>query len=453
MTNYENHTVLIVGVARSGVAAAKFLSQMGAYVILNDKKSHAELKDILVELRNENITYALGQDGEDFIEKVDLIVLSPGVPTDLPFIKRAKDIGKTVIGEFELASKFCRAPVAAITGTNGKTTTTTLVGEIFKAANRNPHVVGNIGIPFISTVSSIREKDVVVAEVSSFQLESIDSFHPYVSAILNFTPDHLNRHYTFENYIAAKANIFKNQHSEDYCILNYDDNECVKLAKEVNAKVVWFSRLNQLEEGVFVKNNKIFIKISDVEQEVCHINEIGIIGKHNLENALAATAIAFHMGVSVVTISNVLKDFRGVEHRIEFVDLINDVSYYNDSKGTNPDASIKAIEAMKSPTILIAGGMDKGSDFTEFIKSFGEKIKLLLVLGETADQIMNLATQQHFDKVLKVDTVEEAVQIAYRYAESGDAVLLSPACASWDMFESYEERGKVFKDAVKALRG
>lgn len=452
MSGLENKKVLIVGFARSGIAAANYLIQYNNSVAIYDAKSKEQLQDQLGSV-DPKVELKLALDPVTLLEDIQYIILSPGVPTDLPFLNAAREKGIQIIGEFELASRYCKAPIVAITGTNGKTTTTSLVGEIFKRTENTTFVVGNIGIPFISKVDEIQPEDVVVAEVSSFQLESIKEFHPKVSAILNFTPDHLNRHYTFENYVAAKKRIFENQQPEDYCILNKDDKECVKLASEVRCKIVWFCRTEILEEGVFVQNEKIIIKNRNEQVLVCDINEIGIPGNHNIENALAAVAMAYVMGVDVKIIAEVLKEFRGVEHRIEFVDEIEGVIFYNDSKATNPDAAIKAVEAMKQPFILIAGGMDKGNDFTELLEIAKNKMKGLVVLGETAETFVKTAAKVGIETVIKVGTVQEAVNQAFNQAERGEVVLLSPACASWDMFSSFEERGQVFKDAVKGLRG
>jgi len=447
----ENKNVLVVGMARSGIPTVKALSKLGARITINDIKSKEQLSDILGEIGHlcEDIILGSHPDKTDIY---DLIVLSPGVPTDLNFLKRAEKENVDIIGELELAFRLSKGKYIAITGTNGKTTTTALTGEIFKNAEHKTFVVGNIGLAAISKAFDTTDDTTLVTEVSSFQLETIDTFRPKLSAILNITPDHLNRHKTMENYINAKANIFKNQNEEDILILNYDNEQTRDLASRAKCKVVFFSRKETLAEGVYLEDNNIVVKNGNKREIICNAEDIYIPGKHNLENALAAVAFAYHSGINKEVIKYTLKNFKGIEHRTEFVDEINGIKFYNDSKGTNPDAAIKAVEGLKPPLILIAGGMDKGGSFDEFIGSFKNRVKTLILLGETASKIKETAEKNGFSNIFIVKDMEEAVQRAYENAVKNDTVLLSPACASWDMYKSYEVRGRHFKDCVYKLR-
>ncbi|KAB3533195.1 UDP-N-acetylmuramoyl-L-alanine--D-glutamate ligase [Alkaliphilus serpentinus] len=452
--NLQNKRVLVIGLAVTGVPLVKVLVQLGSKVIVNDLKSKDKLTDALEELKGLNVKYIFEEHPNDLdvLGTIDLVVVSPGVPLDIPFINLLREKSIDIIGEIELAYRLGKADIVAITGTNGKTTTTALTGKIFKDAGRITYVVGNIGVPAISKALESQQGDNMIMEVSSFQLESISKFHPKVAAILNLTPDHLNRHKTMENYLNAKLNIFMNQNSNDYAVINYDDEVLREASKRLSANILFFSRKSKLEKGVYVKDQKIVVKLDDKVLEIIPIDEIKIPGNHNLENALAATAMAFAMGIEPMSIADSLRTFEGVEHRIEFVDVINGVTYINDSKGTNPDASIKAVEAVKEPIILLAGGMDKGSDFTEFIKSFKGKVKALVVYGETAEKIKGTAISLGFSNVVLVKDLQEAVEYTNEIATAGDSVLLSPACASWDMYPNFEERGRHFKELVSKLR-
>ena len=451
--DYKGKTVLVVGLARSGISAAKALDNLGAQVIVNDMKSEDDISEIVEELKKStNCTFYIGKQPDDILDQVDCIVISPGVPIDTPFILKAREIGKEVISEVEFAYRLCKAPIIAITGTNGKTTTTALVGEILKASGSSTHVVGNIGVPFSGRVLDILPTDMVVAEISSFQLEAIKQFKPMVSAILNITEDHLNRHKTMENYITIKSRIFENMIKNDWIVLNADDKIVSELVVESNANILYFSSQQRLSKGAWVENNKIVIDLGQGMENICAIDTIAIPGAHNLQNALAGVLIARIVGVDIKTIAKVLSEFPGVEHRIEKVEEIQGVTFYNDSKGTNPDASIKAIEAMNGPTVLIAGGMDKKSDFTGFVESFGNTVTALVVLGETADLIIKTSKDNGFTNIHKTRTIQEAVEKSFELSSPGYNVLLSPACASWDMFKDFEERGRVFKEAVRALR-
>lgn len=443
--------VLILGVAVSGVSTAKALYKLGSKITVTDMKSKEELKDQLLQLENISINYVLGNNDVD-LDNIDLIVKSPGIPLDAPIIKSALDKGIEVVTDIELSYRISDNKFIAITGTNGKTTTTALTGELMKKAGLNCHVTGNIGVGILWETVNSGEEDIFVIEASSFQLESVKYFRPQVSVITNITPDHLNWHKTFENYVEAKKKVFMNQQKEDYTILNYDDLLLREIGKEVKSNLIYFSTCHKLEKGIYVDNYQIVVNNGKHIYNIMDYRDIKMPGKHNLENALAVVSIGWALGIDFRTIAKTLKEFEGVEHRIEFVDNILGINFYNDSKGTNPDASIKAIEAIKEPIILIAGGMDKGSSFEEFIESFKNKVKALILLGETKEKIKYTAISKGFSNIYIVSDIEEAVKKSFELAVLGDNILLSPACASWDMFKSFEERGRLFKQAVKNLR-
>lgn len=444
--DYKGKKALVCGMARSGISAAKLLKRLGAEVTLQDLKTAESLNINKDDF--EGITLYLGKNPDEIAENFELVVLSPGVPADLGFIIRAKEAGIPVISEVELAYTVCRAPVIAITGTNGKTTTTALTGEIFSKKYRT-ETVGNIGLPYSDRVLGLGENDRVVIENSSFQLETIDTFRPHCAAVLNITPDHLNRHHSLENYIAAKENIFKNMTEEDYLILNKDDPTTLKMADKTKAKVYFFSSSQKLEEGIWCEKGRIYVNILGVSGKVCDIDDMNIIGTHNMENAMAAVGLGVCGGVPLEDISKTLREFKAVEHRIEYVTAKNGVDYYNDSKGTNPDAAIKAVYAMKKPILLIGGGYDKGSDYGEWVSTFFGRVKYLALIGAVKEAIKAECDKQGFKAYELFDTFREAVESCMEKAEEGDCVLLSPACASWDMFDSYEQRGRIFKDIVR----
>jgi len=445
----ENKRVLVVGAARSGISTMEVLKSLGATVVLNDIKTKDQLGPLYEELKEMSDELILGIHPED-MTAFDLVVVSPGVPTDLPFILNAKASGVEVIGELELAYQNCKGLFTGITGTNGKTTTTSLVGAIYKQAQKPHFVVGNIGLPAISQALKATDKTTMVTELSSFQLESIKTFRPQVAAVLNLTPDHLNRHKTMKAYVDAKCRIFENQAATDILLLNYDNEPTRALKERASSKVVYFSRKERLEEGIFVEDENIVIVDNDKKITVGAVADIFVPGPHNLENVLAAVGLAYYGGIDVKDIMDAVKTFKGVEHRVEFVDVVEGITFFNDSKGTNPDASIQAVRAMNSPTILIAGGMDKGSDFNGLIEAFGPEIKEMVLIGETKDIIEETAKAHGFTAVTKVETLAEAVDKSFELAEEGYNVLLSPACASWDMYESYEIRGNEFKDLVRS---
>ena len=450
----KNKKVLLVGLAKTGVSTIKYLDKLGAKTIVNDIKKEEQLQDILNELKDlKNVEYILGYHPEN-VDDIDMAVVSPGVPLDLPFICKLKENNIKIIGEVELAYQLSKNnPIfVGITGTNGKTTTTTLVGEIFKKANKDTYIVGNIGNPVIDTVELTTKDSILVTELSSFQLESIDTFRPKVSAFLNITEDHLNRHHNMQNYIKAKSRVFENQQNDDYTVLNYDDVSVRNLKNECNSKVIFFSRKEKLNEGIYLDEyNNIVI---DINEKIVLLNadELSLPGEHNLENCMAAVAITYIMGIDIEVIKEVLKTFKAVEHRQEFVRELNNIMFVNDSKGTNPDSTIKAIKSYKRNIILIAGGKDKGSSYDELLEVAKENVVALVLLGETATKIEETAREKGFDKIYTVKNMKEAVETSYKIAQSNDVVLLSPACASWDMYKSFEVRGKDFKDNVNNLK-
>lgn len=451
---YRN--ILAVGMARSGIATVKMLSSMGGIKItVNDRKKKSEFGNELAELEGLDLDWQLGEDPLKLIEGKDMVVFSSGVPDKSEFVVKAKAMGIPAINELELGFMVSKARFIAITGTNGKTTTTTLTSEIFRNAGLNSWPLGNIGVPVTTQAYRAGPKDIIIAEVAPFQLVSTIRFRPHVSAILNITEDHLDWFGTMENYIAGKSLIFRNQTPEDFCVLNMDDPIVCGLAPEVKAKVLYFSRKNEVENGAFIRNGYIIWRHKGAEKRVCSVEDIRIPGVHNLENALAASAIAAVMGIQVAIIRHTLMTFPGVEHRIEFVREYKGVSYFNDSKGTNPDATIKAVEAMKNPTVLILGGYDKHLDFTPVFENetFKRLIVSIVTLGQTAQQIMDTAEKAGYKRIKRAQSFAEAVQAASEMAKPGLNVLLSPACASWDMFKDFEERGRLFKILVNGLEG
>ena len=447
----KDKTFLVVGTGISGIAAAKLLAKMNAEIILFDSNAGLKYETVQEKLPDGlEFDLVLGELPQQVMDRVQVAVLSPGVPTDLPFVVKLQERKIPIWGEIELAYLCGKGRVFAITGTNGKTTTTALTGAIMKEYFDSVFVVGNIGLPYTEYVSEMDGDSVTVAEISSFQLETVHKFHPQVIAILNITPDHLNRHHTMECYVAAKANIAKNQTKEEVCILNYEDSYLQKIAADLPADVFWFSSAHILERGVWLEGEQIVY--CDTEKvPICSIYDMELLGTHNYENVMAAVAIAMHAGVPVRCIRKAVREFHAVEHRIEFVREVNGVKYYNDSKGTNPDAAIKAVEAMVSPTVVIGGGYDKQSSYDEWIGSFAGKVKCLVLLGETKEAIAETARRKGFHEIIMADSLKEAVMVGSLQAVPGDAVLLSPACASWDMFKSYEERGQLFKEYVNAL--
>ena len=446
--------VLIAGTGKSGLNAGKLLLEKGAEIIFYDDNASLDVEKLLSNFNgNDPVRVVLGSINDKILRDIDLMVISPGVPVDSDIANIVRDANIPIMGEIELAYQAGAGHLAAITGTNGKTTTTSLVGEIFAAYTDNHFTVGNIGIPYTEVALDMDEDSYTVAEVSSFQLETIVDFKPHVSAVLNLTPDHLNRHYTMENYASVKLDICKNQTPEDYLVLNYDDEITKNMAndKRVNAKVVYFSRLHNLEEGICLDGDEIVLRENGTEIRVIQKKDLVLLGDHNVENYMAGIAVAYYMGIPMEDIVSVLKTFKGVAHRIEFVKEVNGVTYYNDSKGTNPDAAIKGIQAMNRKTVLIGGGYDKGVAFDEWIQAFDGKVKKLILLGQTAQMIAETAKKYDFTEIEFVDDLKEAVTRCAQIAQPGEAVLLSPACASWGMFDNYEQRGDMFKEYVNEL--
>ena len=442
---------LVAGAGKSGIGSVNLLLKTGADVSLYDGKEDLEKEALYEKLyEKKEIPLILGNITKEDVSKFDLLVLSPGISVNAPIAQMFRDQEKPVWSEIELAYQASKGRIAAITGTNGKTTTTALTGAILREYYDSVFVVGNIGLPYSEYALEMKDSSVTVAEVSSFQLETIHTFQPEVSAILNITPDHLNRHHTMECYIDTKARIAENQTKAQICVLNYEDEHLQKLAAKIPADIFWFSSKRPLERGIWLDGEDIIYKDGE-EIKICTIHDMQLLGVHNYENVMAAVAIAMHMGVPVECIRKAVAEFKAVEHRIEFVREVGGVKYYNDSKGTNPDAAIKAVEAMVTPTVVIGGGYDKQSSYEEWIASFGDKVKCLVLLGATADKIEATARKAGFTNIVRVGSLKEAVEASAVQAQSGDAVLLSPACASWDMFKSYEQRGTLFKEYVNQL--
>lgn len=449
--NHKN--VLVAGTGISGMGATKLLRKAGAAVILYDSNDALTEKEILGRFDGgtAGVRVLLGELDSEIIRTLDLAVLSPGVPIDADFVVKLREQGVKIWGEIELAWQFEKGTLAAITGTNGKTTTTALTGQIMRAWCDRVFVVGNIGNSYTERVLETSRDSVTVAEISSFQLETVESFHPHVSAVLNITPDHLNRHHTMDCYIETKKRIFENQTAGDCVVLNYDDPVTRSMAGDAKAQVIFFSGRHILDEGYYFKDGEIVFAHSGQTEHVCFEKDLNILGLHNMENVMAAVAMTRSLGVPMDVIFRVLTQFRAVEHRIEYVAEKKGVRYYNDSKGTNPDAAIKAVEAMNRPTLLIGGGYDKQSEYDAWIESFGDKVRYLVLLGQTAEKIADCAKAHGFHQIIKVETLEAAVKVCADHARAGDAVLLSPACASWGMFKNYEQRGRLFKEYVHQL--
>lgn len=444
--------VLVVGSGISGMGAVEALQHAGAEPVLFDGNDKLTAEDVRKKLKpGIEAKIEIGTLSKETEESVELVVLSPGVPTDTAFVDTFRQRGIKIWGEIELAYELGKGRVIGITGTNGKTTTTTLVGEILSACYDDVDVVGNIGNPYTLTALDSTEETVTVAEISSFQLETVEKFRPDVSAILNITPDHLNRHHTMENYAAAKEAVTRNQTKEQVCVLNYENSYTREFGSRCPARVVWFSSRRKLEEGFYQEGEEIWQAKDGAATRLMNIHEMKLVGTCNVENVMAAIAIAQAVGVPMETILSVVRQFRAVEHRIEFVDTKRGVDYYNDSKGTNPDAAIQGIRAMCKPTVLIGGGYDKQSEYDEWIEAFDGKVKCLVLIGQTRDKIAACARRHGIENVVLADSFEEAFAVCVEQAKPGDAVLLSPACASWGMFPNYEVRGRMFKEFVEQL--
>lgn len=450
--NFIGKKILVIGMARSGVAVSELLSRHGALVTINDTKSAETLGDALEPLKGLNIEWRLGEDAVKLVEEADGVVISPGVPVTAPAVKRALELGKPVEAEIEVAYRLSRGRVVAITGTNGKTTTTTLISEMFKNAGKMTYTVGNIGFPFSAIADKTRPEDVTVCEVSSFQLETIDKFRPVISAVLNISEDHLNRHGTMDEYIRMKKRIFENQRRDDVCVLNYDDPVTRAMAEDMIAQPIFFSRREKVE-GAYVQDGQIMFGI-DMPRSICGVDEVRIPGPHNLENALAAVAMAVCAEIPLPVIRHTLRTFAGVEHRIEFVRELRGVRFINDSKGTNVDSTLKAIATMDRPTVIILGGSTKHSDYAPLAEAMVDSayIRGAVVIGETTPEMLPALDAAGFTNYRVCGGFEEAINAAWGMANEGGNVLLSPACASFDMFEDFEQRGEVFKRIVNDLK-
>jgi UDP-N-acetylmuramoylalanine--D-glutamate ligase len=453
MMELKDKRVLVVGLGKSGVASALFLKAHGARVTVSDTKSGDELRNEIPALLDHGITVETGGHGERTFRGQDLIVVSPGVPVDSPMLVQARAMGEAVIGEIELAAQFLPGPIVAITGSNGKTTTTTLTGEILTAGGVPTLVGGNIGTPAISLAERATRETAIVLEVSSFQLETIQTFHPKIAVVLNVTPDHLDRHRTFESYVDAKARIFENQRGDDFAVLNEDDPTCVTMAARTKAQVFWFSRQKEVKLGAWVRDGNILFRDGRGQREILQVSEIPLKGAHNLENVLAAVCAGALMGCAPEKIRQAVRDFKAVEHRLEFVATIRGVDYYNDSKATNVDATIKALESFPANIHLILGGKDKGSDYSVLNELLRQRVKRVYTIGAAAGKIESqIASPKSGNvEVVHAETLENAVRKANAVAEPGDVVLLAPACASFDQFKNYEQRGQMFKEIVRGL--
>lgn len=453
--NLKDKKILVFGSGKSGVGAADALIKIGAKPIIYEGNTSVSVQDVKDRIKGDyNPDIYIGELPEEVLDSLELVVMSPGVPLDIPLVQEFYDRKLHVWGELELAYRMGKGKVLAITGTNGKTTTTALVGQIMRDYEDSVFVVGNIGTPYTGVSLFMKHDSVTVAEVSSFQLETIEEFHPRVSAILNITPDHLNRHHTMEEYIRVKELIIKNQTSGDFCILNYEDEVLRQFGEQMRPdgpKVIWFSSERHLPEGIYLNGKEITYREGRQEYIVATTDQLKLLGKHNYENVMAAVAMAYHAGVPMESIHDSICRFHAVEHRIEYVTEKNGVAYYNDSKGTNTDAAIKAVEAMNRPTLLIGGGYDKNADYRPWIQTFEGKVRLLVLIGQTREKIKAAAEECGFTNVILADNLEEAVKICAEQAQAGEAVLLSPACASWGQFDNFEQRGDMFKEYVHSL--
>jgi UDP-N-acetylmuramoylalanine--D-glutamate ligase len=451
--------VLVVGLGKSGVASALFLKARGARVTVSDTKSGDELRNEIPVLLDHGITVETGGHGDRTFQGQDLIVVSPGVPVDAPKLVQARALAQSVIGEIELAAQFLPGPIIAITGSNGKTTTTTLTGEIITAGGFPALVGGNIGTPAVSLAERATPETAIVLEVSSFQLETIRTFRPKIAVVLNVTPDHLDRHRTFEAYTDAKARIFENQQASDFAVLNADDPTCVAMASRTQAQIFWFSRQKEVERGAWVRDGSIVFRDdankAGAQRQIMLASEIPLKGAHNLENVLAAVCAGALMGCAPAKIRQAVCDFKAVEHRLEFVATINAVDYYNDSKATNVDATIKALESFPANIHLILGGKDKGSDYSVLNDLLRQRVKRVYTIGAAAAKIESqiVSAKNGGPETVHAETLENAIRKSHAVAQPGDVVLLAPACASFDQFKNYEQRGQIFKEIVRSLAG
>lgn len=442
----RNKKVVVLGLARSGRAAASLLIRKGAQVVGSDMLTREDLSEEIIDLEAQGARIECGGHSEGLLEGAECVVISPGVPPDLPLLQRARARGLAVVGEIEAASWFCRAPIVAVTGSNGKTTTTALLGQIFERDGRNVVVAGNIGSPFSAVADHIPSEGIAVVEVSSFQLESIDQFRPEVSVMLNLSPDHLDRHGGYDAYVAAKARIFENQDESDVAVLNGDDQGVMALAEKIRSRIVPFSVRKRLDEGVYLSQGALVAHLSGLAEQVCAVEEIRLPGPHNLSNVAAALAVAETFDVDPAHFREALRDFSGVEHRLEWVAEVGGVTFVNDSKATNVVSVQCGLQSFQGPIILIAGGREKGTDFTPLRQLVAERVKLLILIGEATPKLKRALGG--VVETVEAESMEEAVNRGFGAAQKGDCILLSPACASFDMYQNFEERGARFKEAV-----
>ena len=444
---------LIVGAGRSGIAAAQMLLQLGENFIIYDGNSSLDTDSVSAKIaEGKSFTYLLGDVSKDALTDIDICVVSPGVPLDTPIMKTVAEMNIPIYSEIELAYLYDKGNIIAITGTNGKTTTTSLVYEIVKSHDSDTLLVGNIEIPYTGLALTSKDGGSTVAEISSFQLETMITFRPKVSAILNITPDHLDRHKTMENYADIKKSIAKNQTADDFCVLNYEDDVLREFGATLGCKAIFFSSLRELSDGYYYKDGTIYFAENGKSEAFIDVAETNLVGLHNYENIMAAVAMTKSFGISEDIIKAALCRFTAVEHRIEYVATKNGVKYYNDSKGTNTDAAIKAIDAMPSTTVLIGGGYDKDADFSEWVSHFPGKVRKLVLIGQTKEKIASACDAIGFADYCFAEDLEEAVKICADSAQDGDCCLLSPACASWGMFKNYQQRGTMFKEYVNAIK-
>lgn len=445
--------ILVIGSGKSGISSANLLLRNHAQIAIYDGNDTLTPDDIRArsDLFGDIEVYIKDMTDEE-IASFDHVVVSPGVSMESPLLVRCRSLGRHIIGEIELAYLYAKGAIVGITGTNGKTTTTTLVGEIMKRKYKDVYVVGNIGMPYTDIADQTTQDSVTVIELSSFQLETVEAFHANVSAVLNLTPDHLDRHHTMENYAACKMRVTNLGTKSDVCVLNADNEYTAAFAQNCPAVPVLFSSTQVLQDGYDLIDGKICQASGGKQEELMDVHEMNLVGTCNAENVMAAIAMGRGMDVEMDLIIDTIKNFRAVEHRIEYVTTKRGVRFYNDSKGTNPDAAIQGIRAMEGATCLIGGGYDKGIAFDEWIQAFDGKVKKLVLLGQTAQMIAQTARKYGFEDIVFADTLEEAIDLCYAEAKEGENVLLSPACASWGMFPNYEVRGNLFKEYVRGLK-
>ena len=449
---FKNKKILVVGAGISGISVAKVLQEIGAQVCLSDSKKIEDVNHDLTGLIDSGVSLNFGEQDEAILADLDYMIISPGISINAPLVLAAKAKGIIVLSEVEVAFQLAQAPILAVTGTNGKTTTTTLLSSLLTQTGKKVHVGGNLGMALSNEAILAQADDLIIAEISSFQLEGVCDFKPHIAAILNITPDHIDRHGNLENYQAAKEKIFAQQDENDFLVLNYDDTKVAKLAAKSKGKVLFFSTKATLREGIFLENHQIVSLFDGEKNIICHKDDLQIKGEHNIQNAMAACAFGIILGLKAEVLAKVLKEFKSVEHRIEFVDTINGIEYYNDSKATNPESAIKALEAFAGGVILLAGGHDKMTDLTQFMQEIKKKTVCLILIGEATARFKENALKHKIDNIYTATSMEDAVAYAHEIAKINQVVLLSPACSSYDMFKNYEERGKVFKQLVKNLK-